>query len=793
MAELNPLTNKNTTISENAQPQTQAYHLAVILFGTGVLTVPFFLFVALQSRAWQMAILAAATIVLVPFNYSFMKMIKNGRLETGGWLLIYSTLSVMLLGSSLIAGLGTMVAASAIILSFIIASRTMPVSSMWRATALSVAAGLIYIFLDYINPAYRLSVPALQVYLPAIIVVIVLATITLIALEAWKRGLRNKLLITLFGNVTLLTLVFTGLRIYNAQTNIRTDENKSLNQLYSEYGYDVQALEESAALLSASLADREDIKLLYLADDREGLIKLLTPVFNTMRDEYNVRHLYIENLDGTVYLRVHKPENFGDDVTYRPTAATALTTRKTVAGVDIGPNRIGVRSVTPLIQDGKVIGMLEVGLDYDQEFIDALKKHTGADYTMWVSNAAAEPAGLKPLEGSPPSSNPDMFFYTSTLKTPVAIEREVYERVLQTGTAEILTVSTGSVDTAVLVAPMHGYADRIIGILEISQSLGTDQLRFRNEVTFALIIAVILLVLGTISTGFAGQILVLTPLKELSTVAQKQLEGDLTARSNLRTGDELEQLGRTLNTVSFQLNESLQELEQHVAARTYDLATVAEVGTITSTILETNRLLETVTNLTKERFNLYHSHIYLLDENGENLVLAAGAGEPGRIMTAEKRSIPIDREQSLVARAARERKGVVVNDVTKAPDFLPNPLLPNTRSELAVPMLVGNTLIGVFDIQSDVISRFTESDVNIQTTLASQLASSIQNARSFERSRAQVDQEMLVNTIGRKIQQTVSIEEALQTAIRELGVAVGAPRVMVSLGSSNRKAPARES
>lgn len=793
MAELNPLTNKNTTISENAQPQTQAYHLAVILFGTGVLTVPFFLFVALQSRAWQMAILAAATIVLVPFNYSFMKMIKNGRLETGGWLLIYSTLSVMLLGSSLIAGLGTMVAASAIILSFIIASRTMPVSSMWRATALSVAAGLIYISLDYINPAYRLSVPALQVYLPAIIVVIVLATITLIALEAWKRGLRNKLLITLFGNVTLLTLVFTGLRIYNAQTNIRTDENKSLNQLYSEYGYDVQALEESAALLSASLADREDIKLLYLADDREGLIKLLTPVFNTMRDEYNVRHLYIENLDGTVYLRVHKPENFGDDVTYRPTAATALTTRKTVAGVDIGPNRIGVRSVTPLIQDGKVIGMLEVGLDYDQEFIDALKKHTGADYTMWVSNAAAEPAGLKPLEGSPPSSNPDMFFYTSTLKTPVAIEREVYERVLQTGTAEILTVSTGSVDTAVLVAPMHGYADRIIGILEISQSLGTDQLRFRNEVTFALIIAVILLVLGTISTGFAGQILVLTPLKELSTVAQKQLEGDLTARSNLRTGDELEQLGRTLNTVSFQLNESLQELEQHVAARTHDLATVAEVGTITSTILETNRLLETVTNLTKERFNLYHSHIYLLDENGENLVLAAGAGEPGRIMTAEKRSIPIDREQSLVARAARERKGVVVNDVTKAPDFLPNPLLPNTRSELAVPMLVGNTLIGVFDIQSDVISRFTESDVNIQTTLASQLASSIQNARSFERSRAQVDQEMLVNTIGRKIQQTVSIEEALQTAIRELGVAVGAPRVMVSLGSSNRKAPARES
>ena len=90
------------------------------------------------------------------------------------------------------------------------------------------------------------------------------------------------------------------------------------------------------------------------------------------------------------------------------------------------------------------------------------------------------------------------------------------------------------------------------------------------------------------------------------------------------------------------------------------------------------------------------------------------------------------REQSLVARAAREGKGVTVNDVTQAPDFLPNPLLPNTRSELAVPMIAGGNVIGVFDIQSEEVSRFTDTDINIQTTLAAQLATSIQNVRSFE-------------------------------------------------------------
>ena len=230
-----------------------------------------------------------------------------------------------------------------------------------------------------------------------------------------------------------------------------------------------------------------------------------------------------------------------------------------------------------------------------------------------------------------------------------------------------------------------------------------------------------------------------------------------------------------------QLNSILGELEQRVTARTKDLAIVAEVSAATSTILEPQRLLQEVVDLTKERFNLYHSHIYLLDDEGNNLVLAAGAGEPGRIMAAEKRSIPLSREQSLVARAAREQKGITVNDVTLAPDFFPNPLLPDTRAELAVPMIVGNKLIGVFDIQSDQVGRFTDSDVNIQTTLAAQLATSIQNARSFEQSKKQAEFEAQVNLIGSRIQSASSIEETLQTAIRELGKAAGVSRVSASL------------
>ncbi|MFQ5616654.1 MAG: GAF domain-containing protein, partial [Anaerolineales bacterium] len=163
-----------------------------------------------------------------------------------------------------------------------------------------------------------------------------------------------------------------------------------------------------------------------------------------------------------------------------------------------------------------------------------------------------------------------------------------------------------------------------------------------------------------------------------------------------------------------------------------ELATVAEVSTIVSGILDTQEMLQLVVDLIKERFNLYHSHIYLLDEISENLTLAAGAGEVGRQMVTEGWQIPLDREQSLVARAARTRQGVIINDVRAEPGFLPNPLLPHAAAELAAPLIVGEQVLGVLDVQADEINRFTQEDINVQNTLSSQIAVALQNARRHE-------------------------------------------------------------
>lgn len=210
--------------------------------------------------------------------------------------------------------------------------------------------------------------------------------------------------------------------------------------------------------------------------------------------------------------------------------------------------------------------------------------------------------------------------------------------------------------------------------------------------------------------------------------------------------------------------------EAALAKRARELRAVSEVGTAVATTLEPDTLLQEIVNLTKSRFNLYHAHIYLLDETGATLNLAAGAGDVGQQMVAQGWQIPLSSEQSLVARVARGRLGATANDVRAEPDFLPNPLLPETRAELAVPIIVGDNLLGVLDVQADTVGYFGEEDVLIQTTLANQIGVAMQNARSFAQSEAaRQDLSQLTRRLTREGWQSY-LEQQKQPEVR---VAVG--------------------
>ncbi|MBN1966137.1 MAG: GAF domain-containing protein, partial [Anaerolineae bacterium] len=218
-----------------------------------------------------------------------------------------------------------------------------------------------------------------------------------------------------------------------------------------------------------------------------------------------------------------------------------------------------------------------------------------------------------------------------------------------------------------------------------------------------------------------------------------------------------------------------QLLFDQVQTRATELQTVAEVGAQASTILDVSELLWTVSGLTKERFGLYHAHVYLINEAGDRLVLAAGAGEVGRQMVAAGHGIPLSHPRSLVARAARERQGVIVNDVRQALDFLPNPMLPNTRSEMAIPMIVGDRLLGVLDVQSSVANRFSEEDTRVQGTLAAQIAAAVQNAGLFTEVQIEADRRARLYELGQHLAESLDPAAIARSAVDDLAALMDVP------------------
>ncbi|MCB9423071.1 MAG: PAS domain S-box protein [Ardenticatenaceae bacterium] len=228
--------------------------------------------------------------------------------------------------------------------------------------------------------------------------------------------------------------------------------------------------------------------------------------------------------------------------------------------------------------------------------------------------------------------------------------------------------------------------------------------------------------------------------------------------------------------------------EEALAKRAAEMETVARVSASTASILETDKLLQEVVDLTKERFGLYHAHVYLLNKAGDTLILTAGAGEIGQKMVAEKRSIPLNQEQSLVAQAARTRQGIIENDVLNNPAFLPHPLLPDTRAEMAVPMLIGNKLIGVMDVQAGQISQFTQQDIIIQTTLAAQIAVALENARSFENARTSLAETEALLDITKESSRTLELQTILESVLDRVLAATKFEAGLISLENPDTQA-----
>ncbi len=245
-----------------------------------------------------------------------------------------------------------------------------------------------------------------------------------------------------------------------------------------------------------------------------------------------------------------------------------------------------------------------------------------------------------------------------------------------------------------------------------------------------------------------------SPIEWMATSATQFLRVMQNAWQNLQppeSQDEMKILNYTFTVFTQQIRDEITNLEKQIKARTADLAgrtaqleIAAQVARESAAIRDVDQLLDETTNLISDRFGYYHVGIFLLDESAsENqsgiasredqyVILQAANSEGGKLML--ERGLKLKVGQGIVGMVAANKEPRIATDVGADANFFNNPDLPQTRSELALPLRVRSRLIGVLDVQSTEAEAYQEEDIKILQILADQLALAIDNARLIKES-----------------------------------------------------------
>ena len=279
--------------------------------------------------------------------------------------------------------------------------------------------------------------------------------------------------------------------------------------------------------------------------------------------------------------------------------------------------------------------------------------------------------------------------------------------------------------SVLLVAPV-GYHSTITVL--VNGLIGT-QGALRSLQYQILIAAVVVLVLGFLLSLLLSRS-VSDPIHQIIAVLDKVENGDLKQRTTVNATDEVGELAVHFNRMISRLDNLQGTLESEVAKRTDQLKATIEVSRVASTILDPDELITKVVNLITDRFGYYYSAIFLIDESGQWAVLKDATGSAGQTLKSRGHRLPLG-GKSMVGTAIATRQARIALDVGAEPVRFENPLLPDTRSEIALPLTITGRIIGVLDVQSTQEAAFSEQDIDTLQGMANSVATALENARLF--------------------------------------------------------------
>jgi GAF domain-containing protein/HAMP domain-containing protein len=547
-----------------------------------------------------------------------------------------------------------------------------------------------------------------------------------------------KLTRKLIAPTVVLFLVFlAGLFAYffsSLHSAYHEAEERDLASFYDSFSAEVENQKQLALTLASEVAGNPSIGEAFAKKDRQRLIELATPGYELLKQSNDNIILYQFHLaDGMLFLNANDPEaSEVPEVTTSPAVLLANGKRRPVAGLESENGNLGIRGVVPVYYQKKHIGSVEFGIGFNKTLLIDLKEKYGGE---WHILLLKEIAPVNTSVGKSP--NPELMLFATTQDSSLFNDPDSYGKALH-GESTITHPSVDRRDYAILSAPVYDYSERIIGVLDIVYDHTHISAAQNTRLLFAGLASMAALILGIF-----GLILLtrrtLQPIQSLTRAAADIAEGNMSFYVNIEAGeDEIGILVNAFNRMTAQLRGSIIDLEQRVADRTRDLEnqtlhlrSAAEIARDAASARDLGGLLQRSAQLVLDRFNFYHVGLFILDKSREYAVLAASPTEAGQKMIAENYRLRVG-EIGTVERVAATGEPRVTLDMGTEANQINNSLLPYTRSELALPLKVESTVIGVLDIHSKESQAFNQDDIAIMQLLADQLATAIERTRLLE-------------------------------------------------------------
>ncbi|MCC6298545.1 MAG: GAF domain-containing protein [Anaerolineales bacterium] len=360
------------------------------------------------------------------------------------------------------------------------------------------------------------------------------------------------------------------------------------------------------------------------------------------------------------------------------------------------------------------------------------------------------PAGYQLFGITPESVNSEDYFKTTIMGAGSPELVEITNRMAAGGNG-LVTLPIAGADTYIAFAPVrsNGYSVGIVApVAELQTAIAAARNETQTQIRSAARLAALILA-GLLAAAVALSLRlsyrITEPIAQLTDTANAIVSGDLTAQATVNSRDEIGTLANAFNTMTNRLSETLAGLEQRVADRTAaltvanrqieeraaQLETIARVAHTIGSTRDLDELLPQIAKAISAQFGFYHVGIFLLDARKEYATLSAANSEGGKKMLESNHKLKVG-ETGIVGFVTATGKPRVALDTGADAVFFNNPFLPETRSEIALPLIAGQETLGALDVQSVDANAFGEQDIHILSILAGQVSVAIQNSLQFE-------------------------------------------------------------